>query len=133
MNPINIEVSRTRQPLTNGECLRCGHLFTKRKLFCQKCGSPNFLAKPKASAVITVAPFVVIVGFFLLFYQIWQESESLADFADKGLLIAGTFLTAACMFVVWTLRSAAKVRRVRQAILNQYETCEKYEHGQDGI
>jgi predicted nucleic acid-binding Zn-ribbon protein len=124
MEPTDTEIARVRQSLSNGECLRCGHLFEKRKLFCPKCGSPNFLARPKASATVTVAPFVVIVGFFLLFYRVWQESGSLAGFADKGLVIAAVFLVAGCAFALWTLRSAATVRRVRQDFLAQAATRE---------
>ena len=126
MKPTDMDVARARQSLMNGECLRCGHLFEKKRLLCPKCGSPNFLARPKASATVTVAPFVVIVGFFLLFYRVWQEGGELAGFADKGLVIAVVFLLAGCAFAVWTLRSAATVRRVRHDFLAQTEAREKH-------
>ena len=107
IDPVRLQAS-----LECGECLRCRHLFQKKKLFCPECHSPNFLALPRLSALVTVGPFLAIVGFFVLFARF-------DVFPPVAIVVAVAMLVLATFFALWTVRSASIVRRARENILIQ--------------
>ena len=111
--------SRLRHSLEMGECLRCGKLFETRRLLCARCGTPNFLARPRFSIVITISPCLLLVAFFLAFRTTTQAGTRLGDFMNRGAVIAAVLFVGSVFFAFWTAHSAKRIRRVKRRLLDE--------------